>query len=245
MQNIYLIGEKDHHNSVKVNLKELFLKMKIQPDIIFSEGNGQIPIQRTFNPFKEYLDERKLFELPNYNYIANAINENYNKERNLEGNIICVEDYNLFNFQVCVFHAAYKYACRTFEEMKEIKKIENILNEFWTMQNITNKILDTYEYNTNEKEISNKENIILKNIIQELQEICVKKNYEEFSSINFTLNSLIKRNMNPILLDLRNEIFYENIKNNLNTNEKIIIFVGDAHMPFFKSKFTNFIYVQV
>jgi len=245
MQNIYLIGERDHHKSIKVNMKELFSKLKIEPEIIFSEGNGQLPVLRTFNPFKEYLDERKLFELPKYEYISNAINENYNKERNLEGNIICVEDYNLFNFQICVFHAVYKYAFRSFEEMKEIKKIENVLNEFWTMDSITKKILDTYEYNDNEKKISNKELVMIEAILKELQESCVNKKYDIFNSKNMYLNMLINNSINTILLDIRNEIFYENIRKNFSFENNVVIFVGDAHIPYLKQKYPHNTHIVV
>lgn len=239
---IYLIGEKDHYKKNKTDMKQLFIKEKITPDIIFTEGNGKPPVLREYNPFKEYLITRKKLELPEYEYIENAINKNYNTERNLEGNLIVVEDLKLFNFQISVFAACINYLSKTYSEFEEINKIDNIFNEFNLMRDITNKIMG-YNYTNNEKEISNIEKGILTLILKELDENKLKNNYSE--EAHPAIYNKIRTNSYKILYNLRNEIFYENIINNIKDEKNIVLFLGDAHMPYFNNKFPINTYIKV
>jgi hypothetical protein len=245
MQKIILIGEKDHFKKNKPNMKNIFKELQIQPDLIFTEGNGKNPVQRTYNPFQKYLDERKKLDLPHYITIDLAFNRNYNKERELEGNLMSVEDLKLSRLQTFILQCSSDFALEKYDEMKDINKIDILLNDFQIMKNISKEILDLKIYNTNEKEITLIELIMLDKMLNNLEKTYVKRDLNEMEETKKEIASLILKNINKVLLNERNEIFYENIKNNIRDEKNIVVFVGDAHSEYLKRKLSPISHIEV
>lgn len=244
MQKFYLIGEKDHYKAT--DMKKVFEKINVKPDVIFTEGTGRIPVSRNDNAFYNYLTERTNMNLPLYEHLKNVIesNKKYNKLRNLEGNLVCVEDYNFMSFQVCILDASFMYARRLFDEFKTLKGLTELTLEFWTLNSENMKILENYEYNDKEKEISGVGLSLLRMILNEFEKTCVEKKYSVFNDKNKEIDLFFHAKELHVYRDIRNEIFYENIINNLGKEEKVVIFLEDTHMPFFRSKFSNHTYIS-
>lgn len=234
MKNIILIGEKDHFKENKPNMKNIFKELQIQPDLIFTEGNGKNPVQRTHNPFQKYLEEREKLDLPHYITIDLAFNRNYNKERGLEGNLMSVEDLKLSRLQAFIFQCSSDFALEKYDEMKDINKIDILINDFQIMKRISKEILDLKIYNTNEKEITLIELIMLDKMLNNLEKVYVKKDLNQMEEAKKEIANLILKNINKILLDTRNEIFFKNIKNNIRDEKNIVVFVGEAHSEYLK-----------
>lgn len=249
MQKFYLVGETDHFKAT--NMKELFVKMKVKPDIIFSEGTGKAPTFRTYSPFHEYLKERESMGLPIYEHILHVIdsNKNYNTMRKLEGNLFCVEDLNFMSFEVCLLDCVYLYSKRKFNALKTLSKngLEELNYEFLTLEGINQKIIQNndYDYNKFELKLAEITEKIIEGVIKEYTNICWSKNYDAFKTVSLNVFKMYSENELKIYRDLRNEIFYENIKKNLRDEENVVIFLGDAHMPYFQEKFPSNTYVRV
>ncbi len=248
MQKFYLVGETDHFRAT--NMKELFAKMKVKPDIIFSEGTGKTPTFRTNNPFMGYLKERESMGLPLYEHILNVMdsNKNYNTMRKLEGNLFCVEDLNFMSFEVCLLDCVYLYSKRRFNALKTLDKnsLGELHYEILTLDSVNKNIKNNdYDYTKPELEIAEITNRLMSLVLKEYEIICLNKNYDAFKTVGANIFRFYKENELKIYRDLRNEIFYENILKNLKDEENVVIFLGDAHMPYFQEKFPTGLYVRV
>lgn len=242
---IILIGENDHFKPNKPNMKNVFKNLGIKPDLIFTEGNGKSPVKRTHNPFQKYLDERQRLDLPHYITIDLAFNRNYNKERELEGNLISVEDLKLVRLQSFIFQCAQDFALDRYEELKDINKIDILINDFHIMKNLSNEILNLETYNTNEKEITLLNLILLNEMLEGLEKSYVKKNLNFLEGRKRNVAIMILEKIDGILLDERNQIFYENIRKNIGDVKNIVVFVGDEHSEYLGKKLSPKKYIVV
>jgi len=245
MQKFYLIGEKDN-NRQPVDMKKIFESINVKPEVIFTEGTGKSVLFRTYNPFHDYLRERESMKLPVYEYITKVLGSNKNK---LQSNVFSVEDTGFMNFENCLLNCVYLYSKRRFNALKTLDKngLEEINYELITLCEINNKILEdsNYDYTQNEKKIAEISKRLINVVLRDFETICVPKNYDAFKTANLHIIKMYKEKELEIYRDIRNDIFYENIINNLREEQNVVIFLGDAHMPFFINKFPNHLYTTV